>query len=185
MQKATRCFLMLAGVSIGCLLAVPFFGFGWHVFHKDYISYGGWKIPVPKSYYVRLGERGPAIWKLSLGLPFFDAPFSHVSFFSSKPFVGTSDAERFFQAVSETASEDGYRFKAKHIVSIGTKTAFCYEFARSEKQPRSLMRCATENDNIFPFFEGDARYIPELFSILSGMSQEPVTENGGVKQSGR
>jgi hypothetical protein len=181
---------MLAGIFIaaicGVLLVVPFFGFGWHVFHATYISYAGWKIPVPKGYYVRQGEKGPAIWKLSFGAPFFDAPFSHVSFFSAKkPFAGTSDTERFFQAVSETATEDGYQFKAQRIVSIGTKTASCFEFARSGKQPRSLMRCATENDNIFSFFEGDARYIPELFSTLSGMSQETATENGGVKQSGR
>jgi hypothetical protein len=171
MRKAARLLVMLAGVFIaaicGFLLIVPFFGFGWHAFHADYISYAGWKIPVPKSYYVRQGENGPAIWKLSFGAPFFDAPFSHVSFFSTKPFAGTSDTERFFQAVSETATEGGYQFKAKRMVSIGTKTASCFEFTRSGKQPRSLMRCATENDNIFPFFEGDARYIPELFSTLS------------------
>jgi len=189
MRKAARLLLMLAGVFIaticGFLLVVPFFGVGWHAFHADYISYAGWKIPVPRDYYVRQEKEGAAIWKLSFGAPLFDVPFSHVSFFyGAKPFVGTSDAERFFQGISGVATEGGYQFKGKRIVSIGTKTASCFEFSRSGKQPRSLMSCATENDNIFPFFEGDARYIPEFLSTLSGMSQESATENGDVKQSG-
>jgi hypothetical protein len=116
----------------------------------------------------------------------FDAPFSHVSFFSlksgDKAFVGTSDTAQCLQAVSETATENGYQFKAKHIVSVGTKTASCFEFGRSGKQPRSLVRCATENGNIFPFFEGDAKYVPELFTTPRGMSQESVTANRDVKQ---
>ena len=186
MRMTARLLLILTGVFItticGFFLVVPFFGFAWHVLHADSVSCAGWKIPVPKDYYVRQGEKGPAIWKLSLGVPLFDAPFSHVSFFSLKPdakaFVGTSDTARFLQALSEISTKDGYELKAKHTVPIGTKTASCFEFARTGKQPRSLVRCAMENGNIFPFFEGDAKYIPELFSTLKGMSQESATEHG-------
>jgi hypothetical protein len=190
MGKTARLLLMLSGVFVaaicGFLLAVPFFGFGWHVLHADYISWAGWKIPVPKDYFVRQDEKGSAIWKLSFGTPYSTHRSVMSAFFSlksgDKAFVGTSDTAQCLQAVSETATENGYQFKAKHIVSVGTKTASCFEFGRSGKQPRSLVRCATENGNIFPFFEGDAKYVPELFTTLRGMSQESVTANRDVKQ---
>jgi hypothetical protein len=134
---------------------------------------------VLKDYYVREQGNGPAIWKLSLGAPFFDVPFSHVSFFSRKPgadaLIGSSGLARFRQALSGIATEEGYQLKSKHLVPIGDKVASRVEFARTEKQPRSLMRCAVQGANICPFFEGDARYIPRVFlyteSTVAGIMQ--------------
>lgn len=178
MAKTFRFLLMLLTifVAVMCLffLVVPFLGFGWHMLHRNYISDAGWKIPIPKHYYVRQQERGPTVWKPSFGAPLFDVPFSHISFFSRKPgaeiFMGTGDSARFEQAISETATQNGYQLKSKHIVPIGNKNATCLEFERVGKQPKSLVRCAAEDANVYPFFEGDVRYIPELFAMLKGMS---------------
>jgi hypothetical protein len=185
MARAGRFFVMLLVTIVATvclyLLIVPLLGYGWHVLHGNYVSYAGWKIAVPRDYYVIQQRRGPAIWKLSFGAPLFDVPFSHVSFYSLPPgtaaFMGTRDSARYEKAVTQTATESGYQLKSKHTVTIGNKAAACLEFARSGKQPRSLVRCAAEDANIYPFFEGDSRYIPDLFDALKRMSQEPSTEN--------
>jgi len=185
MAKVGRIFVMLLVTFVvticAYLLVVPLLGYGWHVLHGTYISYAGWKITVPRDYYVIQQRRGPAIWKLSFGAPLFDVPFSHVSFYSLPPgtaaFMGTGDPARYDKAVTQTAKERGYQLKSKHFVTIGNKAAACLEFARNGKQPRSLVRCAAEDANIYPFFEGDSRYIPDLFDALKRMSQEPSVEN--------
>ncbi|MDR3562658.1 MAG: hypothetical protein P4N59_14650 [Negativicutes bacterium] len=186
MTRTVRVSLKLLGIFIATicvfLLVVPFLGYGWHLFHRNYISYAGWKIPVPKDYLVMAGTKSPSIMKLSLGEPYFGAPYSHVSFFGHKPgggeFKGSRDSVLFEESMSESAAKEGFRPKSKHIVAVGDKVASCLEFERNGKQPRSLVYCAVENAHIFPHFEGDAQYIPEFFSILNGMSQESVNENG-------
>jgi len=190
MAKAGRFVVMVVATIVAtfcvCLLVVPLLGYGWHVLHGNYISCAGWKIAVPRGYYVIQQRRGPAIWKLSFGAPLFDVPFSHVSFYSlppgSKSFMGTGDAARYEKVVTQTAKESGYQFKAKYTLTIGNKPAACLEYARSKKQPKSLVRCAAEDANIYPFFEGDPRYIPDLFDVLKRMSQEVSTENGRDKR---
>ena len=110
--------------------------------------------------------------KLSLGVPFLDVPYSLISFSSGRSFKASRDLAPFEDAMSETAAKEGFQLKSKHIVAFGDKVASCLEFERSGRQPRSLVQCAAEGTNIYSFFEGDARYISELFVILKGMSQE-------------
>ena len=47
------------GLSLIGLLIIPLFGWGWHLLHADFIFLDGWKVPVPKGFYVRLLAGGP------------------------------------------------------------------------------------------------------------------------------
>jgi hypothetical protein len=111
---------------------------------------------------------------LSLGIPHFDAPFAHVSFYSSgtHPFKAATDYQRFEGIHIRNSLESGYHFKQRSVLPIGNRSAYCVELDREKNQPRSLVRCAVEDSTLYIFFEGDARYIPELARTLREMFME-------------
>jgi hypothetical protein len=155
------------------LFLIPFLGYGWHLLHGSYISYAGWKIPVPRIYFATKEIEGPALWRLSLGMPTFEAPYAHVNFFSSPhQFKTATDYAKFEGSLTKQAKECGYQFKGKSIVPTANTSAYCIEFSRQSKEPRSLVRCAVENMGIYAFYEGDSRYVPDLLNILRQMSLE-------------
>jgi hypothetical protein len=90
MQKhktARRVFQCLGGgiaVYPIVLLVIPLLGPGGHLLHGDFISYGGWRVPVPKGFYVGKSKMGPAMWKHTLGIPLFNAPYGHISLYSRR-----------------------------------------------------------------------------------------------------
>ena len=153
------------------LLFVPLLGFGWHLLHGNSISHHGWRITVPKSYYVTNAPHGPAIWKLTLGIPHFEVPFAQVAFYSSGThlFKSATDCAPFEESISRNATESGYHFRQRSVLPIGSRSAYCVELDREKKQPRSVVRCAVEESNMYIFFEGDARYIPDLITMLKEM----------------
>ena len=151
--------------------------------HSDHISYGGWKIFVPKEYYVSVGLRGPNLWRYSLGLPQFEVPFAHVSFFNSPhQFSAATDYAKFEQSVTQYEKESGYQFNGTRTVLAGNTPAYCMEFRRQSKEPRSLVRCAIEDNGIYAYFEGNPRFIPDFFNILKQMSSQGAA---GRSNSGR
>jgi hypothetical protein len=172
--------LRLLGVFIGVLLIVlfivPLLGPAWHLLHGDFISYGGWRIPVPKGFYVRKSQKGPTMWKQSLGIPFFDASYGHISLYSlspaQQPFAYDRDYSLFEKGVIQEGSQSGYNLESKRTISVGKNSGYCLEFARSGVEPRSLVRCAVENSVIVLFYEGDSKYVPDVFTTLQGMSVE-------------
>src|SRR5712692_8769137 len=179
--------LIAALAAIGvCFLVVPLLGFGWQVLHGNSISYAGWRIPLPKGYYMTQERKGPAIWRLSLGAPAFDVPYGHFSFYSlgsPKPlFSAARDYRLFEETMVKEAVESGHHLESRQTLSIGDKSAYCLEFIRETKQPRSLARCAVENSNFYVFYEGDPRYLPGLRSLLQGMSPEKPGKDGAAKK---
>ncbi len=189
-KKVAKLTLQLSGVFIGVLLIflvlVPLFGPGWHLLHGDFISYGGWRIPVPKGFYVRNSQGRPTMWRLNLGIPLFRAPYGHISLFSHPPQEPPAfDYRRFERAVIEDALRSGYQLKAKRTVSVGKNSAYCLEFTRSSGEPRSLVRCVVENSVLVLFYEGDPRYIPDVFTTLQGMSLESAGGGSSYDYDGR
>ena len=178
-KTAKRVFQYL-GVGVGAylfvLLVIPILGLGWHFLHGDFISYGGWRIPVPRGFYVGKSQMGPTMWKHTLGTPLFNVPYGHISLYSpspaQKPFVYDRDYSRFEKGVIQEASRSGYQLKTRHTVLVGKDSAYCLEFIRPSGEPRSLLRCAVENSVVILFYEGDPRYIPDVFATLQGMSLE-------------
>jgi len=167
------------GTILVCLLAAPFLGIGWHLFHGNLISFGGWRIPVPNGYYVTQTRNGPAMFRLSIGAPVFEVPFGHLAFSTFQfrsPFEAGTDYPLFEKTMVEDAVKSGYRFESRQIIPIGDKSAYCVEFSRSTRQPRSSARCAIENTKMFVFFEGDPRYLPDLRSTLQGIHAENVVK---------
>jgi hypothetical protein len=152
-------------------LFVPLLGYGWHLLHGNYISHHGWRIAVPKGYYVTNEPHGPSIWKLTLGAPHFEVPFAQVSFCSSgtQLFKAATDCARFEDSQIRTALESGYHFKQRNVLPIGNRSAYCVELDREKKQPRSIVRCAVEGSNMNIFSEGDARHIPDLITMFKEM----------------
>jgi hypothetical protein len=131
------------------LCVVPFLGYGWHMLHSDYIPYAGWKIFVPKQYYVTAGPHGPNLWRYSLGAPQFEVPFSHVSFFNSPhQFRAPTDYAKFEQGVTQYEKESGCQFNGTRAVLAGNTPAYCMEFRRQSKEPLSPVRCAIENNGV-------------------------------------
>jgi hypothetical protein len=177
-NRFLRFVLKLVAIFIGVyaflLLFVPLLGFGWHLLHGNYISHNGWRIPIPEGYYVTNEPHGPAIWKLTLGAPRFEVPFAHVSFYTRQthPFKASVDYAPFEESMTRNAADSGHHFKERRVIPVGNGSAYCVEFSREKKQPRSLVRCAVEDSNMYIFFEGDSRYLPDLTNTLREMSLE-------------
>jgi hypothetical protein len=171
LKLALKYVALFIGVYAFLLLFVPLLGFGWHLLHGNFISYHGWRITVPKGYYVTNEPSGPAFWKLTLGAPHFGVPFAHVSFYAlhAHPFKATADYASFEENMTRNAVESGHHLKQRRVLPIGNRSAYCVEFGREQGQPRSLLRCAVEDSTLYIFFEGDARYIPELARTLQEM----------------
>jgi hypothetical protein len=176
-----KCVALFVSAYAFFLLFVPLLGFGWHLLHGNFISYHGWRIPVPRGYYVTNEPHGPAFWKLSLGAPRFEVPFAHVSFYNLHKhlFKATADYAAFEENMTRNAAESGHHVKQRRVLPIGNRSAYCVEFAREQRQPRSLLRCAVEDSSIYIFFEGDARCLPELARTLQEMFIETPSSKSG------
>lgn len=169
---AVRLLVIFVAAILVCLLVVPFLGYGWHLLHGNFILFAGWRIPVPNGYYVIEERKGPAMFRLSLGAPIFEVPFAHLSFYnfpSRGVFLAENDYPLFEKTMVEEAIKSGYELQSRQTVSVGDKSAYCMDFTRSTKQPRSIARCAVENSKIFVFYEGDPRYLPDLRTTLQGI----------------
>jgi hypothetical protein len=187
-HKTARRVFQCVGVGIGAylivLLVIPLLGPGWHLLHGDFISYGGWRIPVPKGFYVGKSQMGPTMWKHTLGIPLFNVPYGHISLYSrpdQQPFAYDRDYSRFEKGVTQEASQSGYQLKSKRMISVGKNSGHCLEFTRLSGEPRSLVRCVVENSVVVLFYEGDPRYISDVFAALQGMSLESA-KSGSLYQ---
>jgi len=168
---------ILAAAAVWLLFGL-FLSFGWHVLHHDSISYLGWRIPVPKRSYVTHDRIGPSIWTLSPGAPLFNLPYGRITFDNWKtgrPFSKDRDYPPFSEGVRQAAAQSGHQMKSTRAISLGQKSVYCVEFARERRQPISLMRCAIDDSDVLLFYEGDPRYIPDVFNTIRGMSPEPQT----------
>jgi hypothetical protein len=176
-QFRTRIFYVLV-IAVGAwtflLLSIPLLGPIWHFFDGDSITYEGWQLPVPKGFYVRTLKSGLTMWRPTLGVPFFNAPYGHISVFHDpidvQPFVYKKDFQSFSDTISEDARRSGYHLIDNRLVNIGKTAAYCLEFSRSNERPRFLVRCRVENALIAPFYEGDEQYLTDFFNMLEKMS---------------
>jgi hypothetical protein len=181
---------ILRGILIGTLCVVVMwlsFGsvvsFGWHLLRGSSISYAGWRIPVPKHYFAEQHRGMPSIWILSVGAPAFHLPSGTLTFRTWQghphPFSKEKDYLGFEEGLAQAAAESGHQFKSRQTISVGNRSVYCWEFARETEQPLLLLRCAFENSNIYAFYEGDPRYLPDIFGIIQGMHPEK-SANGDV-----
>jgi hypothetical protein len=178
-HKVARPVFQCVGVGAGAylivLLLIPLLGLAWHLVHGDFTSYGGWRIPVPKGFYVGRSQMGPTMWKHTLGTPLFNVPYGHISLYSrpdQQPFIYDTDYSRFEKGVAQAAGQSGYQFESKRTISAGKNSGYCLQFTRASGEPRSLVRCAVDNSVVVVFYEGDPRYISDLYGMLQGMSIE-------------
>jgi len=176
-HKVGKLGFRLVGVFIGAfiifLLVVPLLGPLWHLVHGNGISYGGWRVPVPGGFYVRNSQEGPTMWKLNSGIPLFRASYGHVSLFRhTQPFAFDRDYPGFEERVVQDSYQDGYQLKTKRTIPVAKGSAYCLEFTRSSGEQHSLLRCAVEGNPLVVFYEGDPRYVPDVFTVLQGMSPE-------------
>jgi len=176
--KRARMIFVLMGAFILCgiiaLLIVPLFGPCWHLLHGDTTSYAGWKIPVPKGFYVRKSPNGATMWRLSLGVPLLPVPYGHVSIFEhqGESFLFSPHYRGFSDSVSQDAATGGYAIQERAVSTAGS-TAYCLELDRRAGQPTSMARCAIEGTGIAVFYEGDKKYLSDFFSVLRNMSKMP------------
>jgi hypothetical protein len=81
-SKLTRLLFLAAITFMGAYLlllqAVPFLGFGWHLFHRSFIISNGFRIPVPKEFYVNGNAQQPTMWRYTLGVPLLKRPFGMI-----------------------------------------------------------------------------------------------------------
>ncbi len=179
-SKVAKRVFQYTGVGVGAflivLLVIPLLGPVWHALHGDSIYLDGWKIPVPKGFYVSKDQKDRAMWRLTLGIPLFNGPYGHISFYhlrpTPQPFVFDRDYPQFRKAAIQEASHSGYRLNSEHTVSVERVSGYCLDFMRPVGRSRSLIRCAVENSPFFVFYEGDPRYVPDVFTTLQGMSLE-------------
>lgn len=178
LKLTVRLLGIFVGVLLIFLLLVPLLGPGWHVLYGDFISYDGWRIPVPKGFYVRQSPKGPTMWKYTIGVPFLDVPYGHISLYSlgstQRPFSYDRDYTGFEKGVIQEADVSGYQLKTKRTVSVGQTSGYCLEFTRRLGKPQSLLRCVTENSRLVFFYEGNSEYVPDALATLQGMSLEGI-----------
>ncbi|PYU54090.1 MAG: hypothetical protein DMG55_32650 [Acidobacteria bacterium] len=129
--KPLSLMLQLLGVLIGvlliALLIVPLVGPGWHLLHGDFIVYEGWRVPVPKGFYVGKSQMGPTMWKHTLGIPLFNSLYSRPD---QQPFAYDRDYSRFENGVTQEAGQSGYQLEPKRTISVGKNSGYCLEFTR-------------------------------------------------------
>jgi hypothetical protein len=169
-----RLVLLVVGIWTFLVLLLLVLGPAWHFFHGDYIHYAGWRLPVPKGFHVTTRQAGPTMWRTTLGIPFWNAPYGHISVYhlpGEQDFEFTRDFQHAADALSEDAHLSGYEFWSDRDISVGNTTARCIEFRHSHERSRFLVRCFVENKPIVLFYEGDGRYLADFYSVLEGMSR--------------
>ncbi len=57
-------------------------------------------------------------------------------------------------------------------LSVDGISVYCLEFAKSTGEPNAVARCAIEGSTLFPWYEGDKKYLPDFYAMLRGMSLE-------------
>jgi len=152
--------------------SLPLLGLSWHLFHGNMVSFEGRHVPVPAGFYVTQGDGGPAMWKASFGIPFFQVPYGLISLFhrpQGESFTFDEDYSQFKNALVQDAVDRGYKLSAERMVPAAETRAYCLEFSRSSTPPGSLVRCAIEGSRIAVFYEGDPRYTREMFAVLEGI----------------
>ncbi len=157
--------------------AGPALAFTWHLFHQSSFVYRELTIPVPRHSYVTYTASGPSILTLSAGAPFFNRPYGSIFVTKTvRPFYREKNYPGFVEAMKQVASHSGHQFVASRTVTLGDRSAFCLEFVRQPKQPLVLVDCAIDGSDIFVSYEGDSRYVSDVFDTLYRMfpSKPPV-----------
>ena len=180
-KRVLRC--LVAGL-VACafyLLTVPLYGWCWHLLHGNFISYENWEVPVPKGYFVRNLEDGPTqkpqygptMWKLTLGAPILKVPSAHFSFYNRsplQPFSFERDYSRFKAGLIRSDTDYGFQLKSEGMATVGNNVGHCLEFVRAKDASELLVHCAIENNVVLVFYDGDARYTQDFFTMLREMT---------------
>jgi hypothetical protein len=156
------------------LLYVSLRGNLWHWIHGDFVTYRQWTIRIPEGFYVRQGNKGPFLWKLTFGYPIWRGPYAMVGF-SELPHVFDSavDYNKFADGSDLTAATEGYKPIGATDVQAGKNQAHCLEYTLPNDQSRHFMQCAVEHTTLLIGYRGHPMYIPTVLSVLASLSQAP------------
>lgn len=176
MKLGSQFVAVAVGVTFIILVAIPLLGPCWHLFHGDSISFDGWRVPVPRGFYVKRVKTKPVMWNMSFGTPYFNVPYGHISLFrapSEQVFsLETGTYGRFKDSLIQQATQGSYQLTSERTLSIAGRPVYCLEFARPAPQPKSLIRCAIDRSDLAIFYEGDSKYAPDAYATIQGMQNE-------------
>ncbi|MGB7282225.1 MAG: hypothetical protein WBE13_08200 [Candidatus Acidiferrum sp.] len=164
--------MFLVGYAL-LLLAVPLMGFGWHLLHGSLIVYDGWRIPVPKGFYVSGSPEKPTMWRHSLGVPLLKEPFGMIDVSplpSGAVFRFGSDLEESSRRMIWVAQQEGLVLRSNRMVPTSAGNAFCFEFSKSNGQSDITVRCAIDGTPLLVIYGGDKRFLNEFYSTVRGLS---------------
>ncbi len=176
-QKLRRCLLGIPlGFLIACIifLMVPLLGPSWHLIHGNLITYQGWRIPVPRGFYVTQKPDHCTMWKHTLGAPFKRTASTSIGILtnpSGKLFKFEGNLEESAERMIAAGQMDGYIFHSERTVSTGSSTAYCFEFYNQQAPSEFTARCAIENTAILFIYLGDDKSKEDLYSALEGLSR--------------
>jgi hypothetical protein len=125
--------IALIGACGLALLAVPFIGFGWHLFHGSFIASSGYRLPVPRDFYVSGDVQQPTMWKHGVGVPLFNRPFGMIGVrprISGARFEFGNDLQNSSERMIAAARQEGLALRSVRTLSAGTGNAFCFEFVK-------------------------------------------------------
>jgi hypothetical protein len=163
-------------VIVAVLTMVALLGPAWHMLRGTTIFFAEWVLPVPEGFFVTNSSRGPNMWRVTLGTPFFSRPYGHVSLYR-RPEVFSFDRDYggFKDGITQASQAQGYGVVSEHVVVADGTSVYCRELQRRAPAPRSLMRCSVEGSNLVIFYEGDPSYLAGFATILQGMAHARVT----------
>ena len=179
MSRPARLFLLAILASafgyILLLLAIPFLGLGWHLFHRSFIASNGCRIPVPKDFYVSGSVQQPTMWKYTLGVPLLKRPFGLIGIRpgpSGANFEIENDLENSSPRIIATAQGEGLTLRSTRTVESGMGKAFCFEFSEPIGKYGITVRCAIDGTPILMIYGGDDRFSAEFYWTVQRISRD-------------
>ena len=167
----------IATVMILMLFAFSQWGYVWHFLYGDEVSFTGWKIPIPKNFYVWNRKKGLAFWKTDFGVPIFSDSYGLISLgMANKPIDYETDFDKFVAIQITLAREDGIFGEVNRKEFPQTPPRYCVEFLDGLNE-NALSRCIVDGTRLTVWYSGNAAYLPAFYSTVRGLSRIPTKEN--------
>jgi hypothetical protein len=146
----------------------------WHATHGNSLALGGWSVPIPTSYW-RFGNH-QVFFVYSYGAPIFrkeeygsiSAQIHQVS--------GVVTEQRITAAVMREAAVEGYVLEGRKTVQSAATTTYCFQFIDRSHPAAVVVRCVASSGELYVFFEGNRRFVGDVYEVVNGLRRLQVTE---------
>jgi len=139
----------------------------WHATHGNSLALGGWRVPIPTSYW-RFGNH-QLFYVFSYGAPTFRKDeYGSISAQIHQVSVDVTE-QRIAAAVMREAAIEGYILEGRKTVHSAATKTYCFQFIDTSNPTRVAVRCVTSSGELFVFFEGNRKFVGDIYNVVSGL----------------